>query len=252
MGRVIVLVKRSHLRSCTLDCGTAVGNPNCAQSVADDNSRVPKSICWLLGCIRSTSPEPKGVVQHVATWWCFAAWCKARFQRRLWSKTRLAGRARRLIVIDRSWVCPHACCLLTTQMSAPPHSKVASSICGGFLPTTCWNALYPLSLIFDAMACVTASQSSSKSVHVCASGPSCVFLKWFLFQSLPARSVLPVLHGAVSLQVVFRRFQLFLQNCQCTKCAVDQRQRCGAFRMIAANCFFMLSSRSLPTDPAGK
>ena len=154
------------------------------------------------------------------------------------------------MVLDRSWVCSHACCLQTTPMSAPPHSKVAYSICGGFCRQTCWKALYLLSLMFDALACVTTSQSSSKSVDVCALGPSCVILKWFLFQSLPARSVLPVLHGVVSFQVVFRRSQLSLQKCQCTKCAAHQRQGWRAFRMIAANCFCMRSSRFLPTDPA--
>ena len=44
MGRLVILVKRSHLRSCTLHHGTAAGNPNCGQRVADDNAPVPKSI----------------------------------------------------------------------------------------------------------------------------------------------------------------------------------------------------------------
>ena len=38
------------------------------------------------------------------------------------------------MVIDLSCVSSAACCLLTTPRSAPPHSKMASSICGGFLP----------------------------------------------------------------------------------------------------------------------
>ena len=68
----------------------------------------------------------------------------------------------------------------------PPHSKMASSICGGFLPETrCWG-----------LAWLAASQSSSKSAHVCAEGSSCVILKLSSFQSLPARSVSPFLHGA--------------------------------------------------------
>ena len=58
-GRLVIVVRRSHLRSCTLDYGTAGGNPNCGQRVAGDNARVPKNICWFPGCIRSTSPEPK-------------------------------------------------------------------------------------------------------------------------------------------------------------------------------------------------
>ena len=61
MGRLVILVKRSHLRPCTLDNGTAVGNRNCGQRVADDHARVPKSVYWFLGCIPSTSPEPKGL-----------------------------------------------------------------------------------------------------------------------------------------------------------------------------------------------
>ena len=55
------VMKRSHLRSCTLDYGTVVGNLHCRQRVADDNTWVPKSICWLLGCICSTSPEPEAL-----------------------------------------------------------------------------------------------------------------------------------------------------------------------------------------------
>ena len=74
----------------------------------------------------------------------------------------------RLIIIDRSCANSPVCCGLTTPGSAPPHSKRASSIRGGFLPKTRWYALYPLSLTFDALAWFTASQSSSKSVHVCA------------------------------------------------------------------------------------
>ena len=61
MGRLVILVKWSHLESCTLDSGIAVGNPNCGQRVADDSARVPKSVCWFLGCIRSVSPGPKGL-----------------------------------------------------------------------------------------------------------------------------------------------------------------------------------------------
>ena len=146
--------------------------------------RCQKAFVGFLAVFVPRPPEPRGVVQRVAAWWCFAAWCNARFQRRLWSKTGLASRARRLTVLDRSCVRSHACCLLTTPMSAPPHSKVASSICGGFLPTTCWKALYPLSFFLDVLAWFIASQSSSKSVHVCASGPSCVMLKQFPFPIL--------------------------------------------------------------------
>ena len=38
------------------------------------------------------------------------------------------------------------CCLLVTPRSVPPQSRMASSICGGFLPITRWLALYPLPL----------------------------------------------------------------------------------------------------------
>ena len=60
----LVTVKRSHLGSCTHDFGTAVGNPNCGQRVADDHAWVPKSVCRFLGCTRFTSPKTRGVVQH--------------------------------------------------------------------------------------------------------------------------------------------------------------------------------------------
>ena len=57
--RLLIVVKRLHLGSCTLDYGTAVGYLNCGRRVADDHARVPKSVCWFLGCIRSTSPKPE-------------------------------------------------------------------------------------------------------------------------------------------------------------------------------------------------
>ena len=44
------------------------------------------------------------------------------------------------------------CCLPVTPRSVPPQSRMASSICGGFLPITRWLALYPLPLILDALA----------------------------------------------------------------------------------------------------
>ena len=43
----------------------------------------------------------------------------------------------------------------------------------------------------------------------------------------------------------------FLQICQSTGFAADRRQGCGAFRMIATNCFCVRSSSFLPTDPTG-
>ena len=104
----------------------------------------------------------------------------------------------RLKVIDRPCAISPVCCRPTTPRFAPPHSRTASFICGEFVPKTRWYALYSLSLIFDALARFTASQSSSKSVTVCASGPSYVIFQKSSIQTLPARSVLPFLHGASS------------------------------------------------------
>ena len=121
MGRLINFVKRSHLRFCTLDYGTAVGNPNCGQRVADDNARVPKSICWFLGCIRSTLSEPKVLSNMQFTLVVFRCMAQGSLSSGVcWSKARLAWKARRLIVIDRSCVSSPACCLLTTPRVCAP------------------------------------------------------------------------------------------------------------------------------------
>ena len=117
MGRLVILVKRSHLRSCTLDCGTAVGSPNCGQRVADDNARLPKSICWFLGSIRSTSSEPKGLSNMYVVRPGSVSLRGARLV------SSGVCDPRRLTVIDRSYANSPVCCRLTTPRSALPHSK---------------------------------------------------------------------------------------------------------------------------------
>ena len=136
MCRLIIVVKRSHLGSCTLDYGTAVGYPNCGQRVADDHARVPKSVCWLLGCIRSTSPQPEGLSNMQ-----FALIYSVSLRGAGLVSIDVCGPRLDLpagqcvsLVIDRSCANSPVCCRLTTPRSAPPHSKTASSICGGFLP----------------------------------------------------------------------------------------------------------------------
>ena len=197
MGCLVVFSKRSYLGLCALGHGTTIGNPNCGQRVADDHARVPESAGWSFCCVRSTSPKTRGAVQH-AVRACSASLHGAG----LVSSDVSAPRPNLLGGRGVSWSstvsCASSpfCCRLTTPGTGPPHSKTASSIWEGFLPKTRWYALYPLSLIFDALAWFTASQSSSKSVHVCASEPSCVVLSQSSFQSLPARSFLPFLHGA--------------------------------------------------------
>ena len=160
----------------------------------------------------------------------------------------------RLIVVDRFCANSRVCCRLTTPRSAPPHSKTASSICGGFLPETRWYALCPPSLIFDALAWFTASQSSSKSVHVCTSGPSCVSS----CSSLPSNPCLHVLscHSStgppvVSLQVLAHRFQLSPRKCLSSSCAAGRQQGCEAFHLTVTDCFCMRSSGFFP-DSAGE
>ena len=125
----------------------------------------------------------------------------------------------------RPFLCQFSCLSPTNDPLVDP----------SFLPKTRWYALYPLSLIFDSLAWFTASQSSSN--------PSMCVLRGSTSSTVPS---------GVALQVVFRRFQLSLQKCQCTNCAADQRQGCGAFRMIAANGFNMRSSRSLPIGLEGE
>ena len=91
---------------------------------------------------------------------------------------------------------------------------------------------------FDVLTWFTASQSSSN--------PSTTVLRGCLV--LPCNSLPRCLQGR-SLPIVFHHFRLFLQACQSTSFAADRRQGCGAFRMIATNCFCMPSSRFLPSDP---
>ena len=55
----------SWVGSCALDYGTAVGNPNCGQRFADDNARVPESICLASWLHSHNVARTKGVVQHV-------------------------------------------------------------------------------------------------------------------------------------------------------------------------------------------
>ena len=105
MCRFVIVVKRSHPGSCTLDYGTAEDNPICGQRVAEIHARVPKSVCWFLGCIRSTSLKPEGVVQH-AHRPCSVLQRGAG----LVSSDVCGPRLRRLIVIDRSCASSPVCC----------------------------------------------------------------------------------------------------------------------------------------------
>ena len=145
----------------------------------------------------------------------FAAWCKALFQRPVLSKAKPAWRARRLTVIDRSCVLLAHGPLVATPLLGSQHRSplqiLSMSVLRGRLVASCSSLL------------------SNPCLHVLSNHSS---------------TVLP----GVSLQVVFRRFQLSLQKCQCTSCAADRRQGCGAFRVIAATCFYVRSSKSLPTD----
>ena len=113
--RLVIVVKRSNLGSCTLDNGTAVSYPNCGQRVADDHARVPKSAgCFFFAAFAPRLQNQWGCPTCSSPSSCFAAWCRARFHRRLWSEARLACMAMRLIVIDRSCANYRACCLPAT------------------------------------------------------------------------------------------------------------------------------------------
>ena len=197
MACLVVFSKRSYLGSCTLDYGTTVCNPNCGQRVADDYARVPESAGWSFCCLRSTSPKPEGLSNVQFALVVFRCVMQGSFPSAfvIQCQACLQGNASHS---HRPFLCQFSCLLPAHYAWVCPSTLQNGSICGGFLPKTRWYALYPLSLIFDALAWFTASQSSSKSVHVCASGPSCVILHWSSFQSLPARSVLPFLHGASS------------------------------------------------------
>ena len=61
--RSTATAKRPHLRPCTVGHGPAVGDPNCDQCVADDNTRMPESPgwSWLLSLHVA---KTRGVVQH--------------------------------------------------------------------------------------------------------------------------------------------------------------------------------------------
>ena len=95
-----------------------------------------QALVGFLGAFAQRLQNQRGCPTCSSPLLCFAAWCRARFHRRLWSKAGLACRVMRLTVINRSCANSPVCCRLTTPRSAPPHSKTASSICGGFLPKT--------------------------------------------------------------------------------------------------------------------
>ena len=76
-----------------------------------------------------------------------------------------------------------------TPKSGLPHTKTASSIGGGLLPKT--PLVGTVSIVVKSWMpffWFTVSESSSKSAHVCASGPYCLILYQSSFQSLHARS----------------------------------------------------------------
>ena len=191
--RFIVIMKRSYLRSCTFVNRLTVCDPDC--SLQDFR----KALVGFLAALGPRAPGPNGlnksdkefalVVFRGVLQCPFPAAFVIQSQACLKSDTSHG---------HRSFLCQFpACCLLTNLKSAPPHSKMASSICGGFLARTLWYALYPLSLILDARAWFAASQSASNlsmSVLRARLFSSC---NKSSFQSLPASSAFPFLHGCL-------------------------------------------------------
>ena len=127
----------------------------------------------------------------------------------------LVEQARRLIAVDHSCVNSPACCLLTTPRSTPPHSKMASSICGGFSAES--MQVGTVSTVIDFRR--------SRLIHSIAIlfkiRPISV-LRGRLVSSCSSFLSNPCLHAlshhsstvppGVSHHVVFRRFQLSLQK----------------------------------------
>ena len=152
MGCLVVFSKRSYLGSCTLDHRATVCTPNLGQRVADYYTRMPKSAGWSfllrgagLVSIDVCDPMPGLPVGQCVSWSSIVP---------VPMFLSAAGSLRPDLLLH------------TPKQHLPSEEDSCRKHVG----------THPLSLIFDALAWVTASQSSSESVHVCASGPSCVIL----------------------------------------------------------------------------
>ena len=253
MGCLVDFSKRSYLGSCTLDHGTAVGNPNCGQSGADYCTRVPKSAGWSFCCFRSTSPEPERLSNAQFALAVFRCVVQSSFPLAfvIQCQACLQGNASHG---HRSFLCQFSC-LLPAHYAQVCSSTLQNSIfhvrrilaentllrtitsCRRFL--TLWLGSQHRSPLQNLSMSVLRGRLMSS----CSSLPSnpCPHVLSSHSSTVPP---------AVSLRVSSHRFQLFPRKCMSTSFAADRRQECGAFRMIATKSFCMRSTRFLPTDPA--
>ena len=161
MGCLVVFSKRRYLGSCTLDLRTTVCNPNRGQRVADNYTRVPKSAGWSFCCVRSTSPKPERLSNVQFTLVVFRCMVQSSFPSAFLIQCQacLQGNASHS---HRPFLCQFSCLL-------PAHYPQVYS-------STLQNSIFHLRRILAENTLVRTFPSSSKSVHVCASGPSCVIL----------------------------------------------------------------------------
>ena len=141
--------------------------PNCGQRVADDHAAVPSNVCWFLGCIRSTSPKPEELSNMQFALVVFRCVVQGSFPSTfvVQGQTCLQGDES---PSHRPFMCKFSCLL-------PAHYTWACS-------STLQNGIFHLWGDFCRKRAAT-SQSSSKSFHVCAWGPSCVVLHVLSYQS---------------------------------------------------------------------
>ena len=139
------------------------------------------------------------------------------------------------------------CCLLVTPRSVPPQSRMASSICGGFLPITRWLALYPLPLPWldsqhrNPLQYLPTFELLGRLVAFCSyllSNPCLHVLSFHISTA----------HPEVSLPGAFRHSLFPRSKSLCICCAVGQQQECGVGHRIATTCFDMHFTMFVATD----
>ena len=183
--------------------------------------------CAVLVIVVKWSPKPEGLSNMQFAPCSVSLRCtRTRVHRRFWSKARLAANS-------------PVCCQLTTPRSAlhipKRHLPSVEDSCQRHVGTRCIRCRCFLMLWLG----FTASQSSSKSFNVGASGPSCHLVVIFL--TVPCLHVLTchfsTVPPVVSLQVWSHRFlfspQKFL-NTRCDLMGVPCSHESSKFVVVSA------------------
>ena len=240
--RLVIVVERSHLGSCTLDYGTAVGNPNSGQRVADDHARVPRKrlLVFLLHSLHVY--KTREVVQRAL--------------RPCSVSLRGAGLVSSDVCGPRLFLRGGQGVSLSSIVLVPVLLSAAGSLRLGLFLHIPKRHLIPAEDTLVRAVSAVVIFGRSDLVHgiavlfkirprLCFGAVLCCLVVVFLPN--PYLHVLSYHSSTVppgeSLPVVFSITFDFRDISQSTSFAADRRQGCGAFRMIATTCFCMRSSR---------